>query len=272
MRALASTCHSSLNGTVYKSDLDLITPLNLLLPFALLTSLLAMATQPFPWLEHGARTAGKSSGRRASDFPKDFEFLNDTFAQPIEASFHLFPKLPLELRRRIWKFSLPQQRLLKVTVAAAELAYGSASQHRDNESNGPSFVPYQSENYLGNIVSGADYHLRLGSTNTYSPLLHVNHETNAVVRRVYRVHVPITQRVPSSDAPTPCLRFCPKRDNILIAVERDEDKAYFADFVHDALAYDPKKKGILHIAIMDKSALYLPVGKLILFVCTSVID
>jgi hypothetical protein len=216
-----------------------------------------MATPRFPWLDHDARAAGESSRRHVSDFPKDFEFLNDTFARPsrVHFSFHLFPKLPLELRRRIWKWSLPQQRLLKVTV--------TAFQSQDNGSNDPDLVSYQRKNNLGNIISGADYCLHLGSTNIHSPLSYVNHEANAVVQRVYRVNVPITQRI---RVDTPCLRFCPKRDTILIAVERDEDEAYFADFVHDVLAYDPKKKGILHMAIMDKSGLYLPVGKIIKFI------
>lgn len=154
-------------------------------------------------------------------------------------------------------------------MATAELANGSASQSQDDGSNDPILVPYQSENDLGNIVSGADYHIRLGSTNTHSPLLFVNHEANAVVHRVYRVQVHITQRVPSSEAPR--LRFCPKRDTILITIERDEDKAYFADFVHDALVYDPKKEGILRIAIMDKNAPHLPIGKFIPFFCTQAI-
>jgi hypothetical protein len=156
--------------------------------------------------------------------------------------------------------SLPQQRLLNVTVAAAELAYDSAYQSRRDGSNDPNLVPYQGKNLLGNTVSGANYHLRLRSTDTHSPLLYVNHEANAVVHHVYRVHVPITQRVPSSGAPH--LRFCPERDTILITIERDEDKSYFADFVHDALAYDPKAKGISHIAIMSKdSPIHLPIGE-----------
>ncbi|KAF2702969.1 hypothetical protein K504DRAFT_539182 [Pleomassaria siparia CBS 279.74] len=229
-----------------------------------------MTTTPsvsrFPWSDHiaqaSARTAERAHGRRLSAFSTDFEFLNNTFPRQhigAPASFHLFPKLPLELREHIWELSLPQQRLLKVTVAAAELVYDSAHQSKGNASNDPNHAPYQSKNKIGNIISGADYHLRLGSTNTHSPLLHVNHEANALVHRVYRVHVPITQRVPTFDAP--CLRFCPERDTILITVERDEDKAYFADFVHDALANDPMKKGILHIAIMDKpDCFHLPIG------------
>ncbi|KAF1968324.1 hypothetical protein BU23DRAFT_602237 [Bimuria novae-zelandiae CBS 107.79] len=167
----------------------------------------------------------------------------------------LFPTLPLELRERIWGLSLPDQRLLQVTVTAA-----SASQ-----SNGftTPLAPYQSRNKLGNIISGTNYHLELLSTDTISPLLYVNHEANAIVGRVYRVHVPVTSRIPSSDAR--CLRFCPEQDTILINAEWKHCKAYFADFVHDALAYDQKGKGILHLAIMADgktwvTAPHFPVG------------
>ncbi|KAJ4291951.1 hypothetical protein N0V90_009849 [Kalmusia sp. IMI 367209] len=223
-----------------------------------------MATHLFPqppWLEPDAPTAGKPSDRGVSYTSTDFEFLNDTLARPIRtpASFHLFGTLPLELRRCIWEFSLPQRRLLQVTVAAAEPAYDSEYRARDDESDDSSLAPYQNNNYLGNIVSGANYHLHLSSTDIHLPLLYVNHEAKDVVHRVYRVRVPITQRIPNSNAPR--LQFCPERDTVLINVERSEDTAYFVDFVHDALAYDPKKKGILHIAIMKKGpSIHLPIG------------
>ncbi|CAI6337175.1 unnamed protein product [Periconia digitata] len=144
--------------------------------------------------------------------------LNDSLMRPrAGTSFSLFQKLPPELRNRIWKFSLPQQRLLKVTVTAAEPS-------RVSTSKVPNLSLYQEKNRLGNVISGADYFLRLGSTDTNSPLLYVNNEANAVVQS----------------------------DTILIYVKRDEDEVHFADFVHDALAYDRKKKGILHMAIMSK--------------------
>ncbi|KAF1960872.1 hypothetical protein CC80DRAFT_590191 [Byssothecium circinans] len=215
-----------------------------------------------PWLEHNTPKAKESSGESTSDSSTDFEFLNDSFTRPSrrQASFHPFQDLPPTLRWRIWNFSLPQKRLLKVTVAA-EPACSSPHRSRDDVFKKPNLAPYQAKNDLGNIVSGADYHLRLRSASSNSSLLYVNHESNAVIHDVYRVHVPINQHILISDAP--CLRFCPERDTILITVERDEDKAYFADFVHDALAYDPKKKGILHIAIMSQGIawnIHLPIG------------
>jgi hypothetical protein len=224
-----------------------------------------------PWEEDRARRAATLAGRNVSEITTVFEFLNDTLARPIGlcTSFQLFPKLPLELREHIWMLSLPEHRLIKVTVAAADQVYDSTYHSRNDRSNDTNPAPYESKNELENIVSGANYRLHLGSTITHSPLLFVNHEANAAVHRTYRVRIPMTQRVPNADAPR--LRFCPERDTILIAVEREEDTAYFADFVHDAMAYDPEKKGILHMAIMDRSAehIHLPVGKSTAFIRTS---
>jgi hypothetical protein len=224
-----------------------------------------------PWEEDRARRAVTLAGRSASEITTVFEFLNDALARPIGlcTSFHLFPKLPLELREHIWMLSLPEHRLIKVTVAAADQIYDSTYHSRDDRSNDTNPAPYESKNELENIVSGANYRLHLGSTITHSPLLYVNHEANAAVHRTYRVRIPITQRVPHADASR--LQICPERDTILVAVEREEDTAYFADFVHDTMAYDPEKKGILHMAIMDRSAehIHLPVGKSTPFIRTS---
>ena len=214
-----------------------------------------MAAPEFPWSKHGTRTPRKLA-------PMEFGFLNTAFAQPSEgyARFHLFPRLPLELRRRIWKFSLPTQRLLKITLTAAGSTGDPASPFENSVMDSPVHATYQNENHLGNIVSGAGYYVRLDSTKTVSPLLYVSHEASAVVRRIYRVQVPTVQCIGHTSSPF--LQFCPKRDTILVAIEREEDKAYFADFVHDAQAYDPKRKGVLHLAIMDKrTSLHLPMGK-----------
>jgi hypothetical protein len=220
-----------------------------------------MAAPEFPWSKHGTRTSRKLAERNVDDVPMDFGFLNTAFAQPSEgyARFRLFPRLPLELRRRIWKFSLPTQRLLKITLTAAGSTGDPASPFENNVMDSPVHATYQNENHLGNIVSGAGYYVRLDSTKTVSPLLYVSHEASAVVRRIFRVQVPTVQCIGHTSSPF--LQFCPKRDTILVAIERKEDEAYFADFVHDAQAYDHKRKGVLHLAIMDKgSSLHLPMG------------
>lgn len=221
-----------------------------------------MAARRPPWLEQNTQGAGRSNEGATPELPTSFEFLNDTFELPRErqTSFNLFPSLPLELRRRIWKFCLSQQRLLVVTISAAEPTTGSASQPDDDESNDFLPAPYQHQNELNNVISGANYQIHVGSTNVLSPLLFVSREANAVVRRIHRVRIPIAPPYVEGTN-VPCLRFSPKRDTILLSIEREEDKVHFANFVHDAQAYDPKGKGILHIAITDKDDLHLPLGK-----------
>lgn len=213
-----------------------------------------MATIPIsrqpPWLDNDGATAKPSSGRGASGSSTNFTFLNHSITiSPgceLQLCFHQFQELPLELRENIWAYSLPQQRLLTITVTGPR-DYNAA--------------PYSRKNNIGNIVSDASYRLHLDSTGIYTPQLYVNQEANRVTKRTYRVRVPRIGRSTSSNPSRLC--FSPERDTILVTVEHEEDKAYFAHFVHDALAYDPQQKGILHMAIMsrDRSRTYLPIGE-----------
>lgn len=215
-----------------------------------------------PHLERNELPAGKLSGSDQSNVLTDFEFVNES--RTPQRSFHLFEGLPLELRRHIWGFSLPHNRLIKVTIAPAESKCDPTRQSGEDVLNETSIALYQTRNNLGNIISGSDYCVHLRSTCTQPPLLYVNREANAVVHDIYRVQIPITHRTALSTAP--CLRFCPERDTMLIMVERDEDKVYFAHFVHDVLAYDPKKKGIRHMGITGNgdinSKIKLPIGEM----------
>lgn len=214
-----------------------------------------------PHLERNELPARKLCGRNQSNVLTDFEFVNGSPAS--QRSFHLFEDLPLELRRHIWEFSLPHHRLIKVTVAPAEPTCDPTRRSSEDVLKETSIALYQKRNNLGNIISGSDYRVHLRSTCTQPPLLYVNREANAVVHDIYRVQIPIIQSTALSTAP--CLRFCPERDTMLVMVERDEDKAYFAHFVHDVLAYDPKKKGIRHMGITGNgdinSKIKLPIGE-----------
>lgn len=214
----------------------------------------------------------------------EFNFLNDAhFQSPASGDSRLpqlpinfFSRLPPELRARIWELSLPHQRLLRVAIAAGSLKSTSAcsspppsppSSSHESAQNTPAPGSYEARNALGNIVSGADYVLRMRSTGYYSPLLRVNREANEVVCRRYRAHVPIAGRqpqVPGGGPGAPCLRFCPETDTVFVSVEDGCDAAHFADFVHDGLACDPQRIGILHMAIGcdgPPSNIRLPLGK-----------
>ena len=193
----------------------------------------------------------------------DFGFLNESLAKisEIPASFHQFQDLPLELREKIFELSLPEQRILRLRVTG----HGQTP-----------YCRYDTRNDLGNIVSDANYHVSLESTGINSPLLYVNHEARRVLNRVYRVCIPILPRSfqtetssssPAANTPysaPPRLLFCPERDTISIRFDDKEDEPHFANFIHDARAYDPQEKGVLHLAVMSRfgfRGVNLPTGK-----------
>ncbi|KAK3935748.1 hypothetical protein QBC46DRAFT_297495 [Diplogelasinospora grovesii] len=170
----------------------------------------------------------------------NFELLNDSYGDQKAfppalvslTSFRFFPSLPPELRLEIWRATLPDQRFLIVRVdknpSCVEVPY------------------YVSRNELGNVTSSAPYRLCLKSTNTWSPLLAVNRESREVVLKHYRVHIPCNDSLSGE-----CLRFRPETDVVHVQCIDHKDRVahYFADVVHDARAYDPQNKGILHVAI-----------------------
>jgi hypothetical protein len=193
--------------------------------------------------------------------PKVFKFLNkaDALYHGTPTSFPKFQSLPAELRKRIWNLSLPDRRLLEITLAVAALPRDCEQQRQDVERR---IAPYTMKNHLGNIISGADYLIRMRSTGVNSPLLHVNSEAGSEVHHIQRVHIPVHG---SSTSHASRLHLCPERDTLLITVECKRNVAHVADFIHDVLAYDAKKQGILHIAIKSAngpSCEDLPIGKL----------
>ncbi|KAK7735600.1 hypothetical protein SLS53_007514 [Cytospora paraplurivora] len=182
----------------------------------------------------------------------EFSFLNDRHTQlsacntfqPPSAQFTYFSELPTELRLRIWELALPRQRLLTLDIVAGRSEPTSTQRQRSE-------ALYQTRDARGNVVSGADYVLRMRSTGYLSPLVRVNSDANRAVSGFYRVHMPVRGRRDLSDdsGATLCLRFCPETDTINLHVDRDGHDASFADVVHDAAACDPMGKGILHMAI-----------------------
>ncbi|KAF3769808.1 hypothetical protein M406DRAFT_246835 [Cryphonectria parasitica EP155] len=210
----------------------------------------------------------------------EFSFLNDEHFHPstnkispgpcLEARFARFPDLPIELRLKIWELALPRQRLLTLDIVAADPASGPVRQESTP-------ATYQALNALGNVVSGANYSLRMRSTGSVTPLLRVNRDANMAVCRFYRVCMPINGRGlglggggGGGGGGTPCLRFCPKTDTIHLQIEDHGQNAYFADVVHDASAYDPLGVGILHMAIgghLVPEEIRLPLDPSSLYAC-----
>lgn len=190
----------------------------------------------------------------------DFRFLNDQHFDPPASGtpagqrFTRFPDFPTELRLRIWELALPRRRLLTLGIQAAPGA-------------GAGWPPqYEARNALGNVVSGAGYLLRMRSTGSVSPLVRVSREANDAVCGFYRVRVPVDGRGGGAPPP-PCVRFCPETDTVHLQVEGRGHDGHFADVVHDALAWDPLGRGILHMAIggfdINAGQIGLPLGQFV---------
>lgn len=212
--------------------------------------------RPPPHLNHAPQ--GRGVALRS---PKVFKFLNeaDALYHGIPTSFPKFQSLPAELRKRIWNLSLPDRRFLEITLAVAAPSRDCEQQRRDVEKRS---APYTMKNHLGNIISGADYLIRMRSTGVNSPLLHVNSEASREVHHIQRVHIPVHG---SSKSHPSRLHLCPERDTLLITVECKRNVAHVANFIHDVLACDAKERGILYIAIKSTngpSYKDLPISKL----------
>jgi hypothetical protein len=116
--------------------------------------------------------------------------------------------------------------------------------------NGPQCRYYTDRNRLGNVVSGRGYVLcwtgrrergHAGNvTESYSPLLWVNHEARRTALEFYRVHLPFfgLQR-------RQVLYLNPEYDVVSIRPRsfHPPPLCLLADLLHDVKAYDPKRQG-----------------------------
>ncbi|KAL2173261.1 uncharacterized protein P884DRAFT_265207 [Thermothelomyces heterothallicus CBS 202.75] len=167
-----------------------------------------------------------------------------------------FPRLPAELRLRIWLLSLQQHRMIEVDLYPAT-ATG------DNDT-----PQYADRNHLGRIVSGRNrtYTSRLRGRGSYAasltPLLRVSREARAAALSFYHIHLPLgTGQVlylsPEYDVvyvrprwPRP-IRRLPEID------PKPEFGVILVDFLHDARAYDYKDQGVSHLALDGDIRYYL---------------
>ncbi len=163
-----------------------------------------------------------------------------------------FPRLPAELRRRIWLLHLRRHRMIEVRLGPTAAAGTYDPDHDDDDQGHDDYAcRYTDQNHLGRIVSGGTYASRLAGRGSYAAhlpsLLRVSHEAREAARSFYHIHLPLgTGQVlylsseydvvhvrtwsPKPGRPTdprPPLAFGP----ILV------------DFLHDARAYDYKGQG-----------------------------
>lgn len=154
-------------------------------------------------------------------------------------SWDPFPRLPVELRLRIWQLFLERHhRMVCLTVDC--LPGNAPSQY------------YLGRNHLGRIVSGRDYTLRIhGKDNaaTPSPLLRVNREARQVALDFYHVQLPFprpdAEKVLYLNAKYDVLHLQLSDESISTPVHSWEldPGTTWVDLLHDLRAYDRKDKG-----------------------------
>lgn len=164
-----------------------------------------------------------------------YAIFNDKFSKSANyaTAFWSFPRLPAELRSKIWADCLPENRFIHI--------------HLNNEP-GEDFHPlYTTRNGLGNIISGCAYRLRLPTAKSEAwlpnSLMGVNREANSIFRSVYRVRLP----VPNSGR---ALYICPESDVVwAVCHQNSPANPLLVALLHDMVAYDPRGVGVAHLAI-----------------------
>lgn len=162
---------------------------------------------------------------------------------PFDSWAH-FPRLPTELRLRIWQLVLQRHRMIYLTIHAPRGYVQSRC--------------YVDRNHLRRIVSGRDYTLSIpgqGHAPMLSPLLRVNRDARQAALDFYHIQLPFPRRGaehvlylnakydvvlvrPSDESPPmPWQDDCPPTDFVTAWV----------DLLHDFRAYDLKDKGcVIH--------------------------
>ncbi|KAH6636525.1 hypothetical protein F5144DRAFT_182956 [Chaetomium tenue] len=165
-----------------------------------------------------------------------------------------FPRLPAELRLRIWLLPLQQHRMIEVDL------HPTAG---DNDTS-----QYADRNQLGRIVSGRSqsYTSRLRGRGSYAaslaPLLRVSREARAAALSFYHIHLPLgSGQVLYLSSEYDVVYVRPRRPKpIHTPPETDPDPEFGAilvDFLHDARAHDYKDHGVRHLAIDKEIRQYL---------------
>ncbi|KAK7225266.1 hypothetical protein V2G26_013269 [Clonostachys chloroleuca] len=161
-------------------------------------------------------------------------------------SFHLFPKLPTEIKLQIWKTAFVSRRRL-ITI---RLTDPSAIEQVD---------PYGSYEETVGSTDLVDFNLwhdkpspcnqgiwkaSIDQKPLRNPLMQISRECRQLAKHQFRL--PLRSN-PSYDVPQPTLWLDPENDYIFIA-QFDVSALTFISFVSHMRLSDPRGAGILHIA------------------------
>ena len=172
--------------------------------------------------------------------PEPYTIFNDAFGTGPRAghstTFWPFPRLPVELRTKIWTECIPAHRFIHVLL--------------DNDLVEEFSKLYTTKNELGNIISGCPYRMRAAGSEEWSPdtLIRVNHEASSVFHSICRVRIPLP--VKGGDGSVKSLYISPENDTVwAVCDQNSRADPLLVSFLHDLVAYDPKGIGVVHLAI-----------------------
>ncbi|KAI8659170.1 2EXR domain-containing protein [Fusarium sp. Ph1] len=141
----------------------------------------------------------------------------------IEDKFHLFPNLPTEIRCQIWEQALCHERLIFIELHA-------------------NLDPWT------NTLIPDDYVITLPQRSTISKLFSVNAESRVCASRFYRVQLPCSYRCGDHVEENGILYFNAELDTLAIS-----GFGYFVKFANDLWMHDPKRVGLVNVAIEASS-------------------
>lgn len=194
-------------------------------------------------------------------FKKHLETINQAYQtsqSSSDVSFEQFPRLPVELRQYIWRYSMEHHRLIELHIEIPPAVESRRSRRRPRQSrqSQPSPQPqrrYSTKNLLGNLVSGQHEPVVAKSYQLYSKLLRVNRESRAAALRFYRVFFPC-HFLAAAETPeigrrtvNRTLYLNPEYDFIHIVSNVAAQET--VNLFHDLKAYDPRNAGVLNLAM-----------------------
>ncbi|TEY65558.1 hypothetical protein BOTCAL_0139g00250 [Botryotinia calthae] len=157
-------------------------------------------------------------------------------------SFHNFPILPKEVRLRIWLLALqPRPRFISIRINLTTQDQ-TEIQHIQSQM-------YTTRNAMGNIISGSYYEFAIDESAVnymISAIFSTSKESRWAALDYFRLRLPLANNRHTRVSPNhDILYFHPGHDireiNMLAAI------------LHDVNAYDPKDKGLKHLAITGDS-------------------
>ncbi|CAG9982869.1 unnamed protein product [Clonostachys byssicola] len=161
-------------------------------------------------------------------------------------SFHLFPKLPTEIKLQIWKTAFVSRRRL-ITI---RLTDPSATEHVDpygsyEETVGSTdFVDFNLWHDKPSPCHQETWKVSIDQKPRRNPLMQISRECRQLAKHQFRL--PLCSNT-ASDLPQPTLWLDPENDYIFIA-QFDVPTPTFISFINHMRHSDPRGAGILHIA------------------------